>query len=231
MASFRTHLAVSTGLGIAYGGGALYFWGMDMPTALGAAFLAAASGMLPDLDSDSGVPARMLFGAASVIVPLILLRRLLRFYHLPIEQLLLALFAIHFLVRYGVAFAFKKLTVHRGMFHSVPAMLICGLVTFLLYHDPVPFFRVYLAGAVVLGFLSHLVLDELWSVNLAGISLKQSAGTALKFFSPSWTATLATYVILLGLTYLTAMEFEGPREQIRAWVPAISWQGIQVRGK
>jgi hypothetical protein len=232
MASYYGHTAFSTALGVVYGGGALFFLGVDMPTALGGAFLTAAAGMLPDLDSDSGVPVRALFGMASLIIPLILLRRLLRIYHLPIEQVLLVMFAAHYLIRYGVAWIFGKLTVHRGMFHSVPAMLISGMIVFLLYHDPIPFFRIYMAGAVMLGFLSHLVLDELCSVNLAGVSMKQSAGTALKFFSPSWKATLACYVILLGLTYLTAMEFEGPRQRVQALLPNVSWaNGIQVRGK
>jgi hypothetical protein len=230
MASYYGHVTFSTGLGIAYGGAALYFLGTDTPTALGAAFLTAVSGMLPDLDSDSGVPVRALFGAASVVVPLIALRRLLRF-HLPIEQVLLVMFALHYLIRYGIAYVFTKLTVHRGMFHSVPAMFISGMAVFLLYHDPVPFVRVYMAGAVMLGFLSHLVLDELCSVNLAGVSIKESAGTALKFFSPSWKATLACYTILLGLTYCTALEFEGPRRQLQAWLPNISWTGIQARGR
>ena len=78
MASYYGHVGFSTALGVAYGGGALWFLGVDMPTALGGAFLTAAAGMLPDLDSDSGVPVRALFGAASLAIPLILLRRLLR---------------------------------------------------------------------------------------------------------------------------------------------------------
>lgn len=232
MASYYGHVTFSTALGIAYGGGALWFLGMDMPTALGGAFLTAASGMLPDLDSDSGVPVRALFGVASVAIPLILLRRVLQ-HHLPIEQIILVMFAVHFLIRYAVMYLFTKLTVHRGMFHSIPAMFISGLAVFLLYHDPVPFFRLYMAGAVMLGFLSHLVLDEIYSVNLMGVALKESSGTALKFFSPSWPATLGTYVVLLGLTYAAAMEFEGSRNQLRALLPNVSWQngGIQVRGK
>ena len=99
MASYYGHTAFSTALGVVYGGGALFFLGVDMPTALGGAFLTAAAGMLPDLDGDSGVPVRALFGMASLIIQLILLRRLLRIYHLPIEQVLLVMFAAHYLIR------------------------------------------------------------------------------------------------------------------------------------
>ena len=44
--------------------------------------------------------------------------------------------------------------------------------------------RLFKAGAVSLGFLSHLVLDEIWSFQLRSgrLNVKKSFGTALKFF-------------------------------------------------
>ena len=56
-------------------------------------------------------------------------------------------------------------------------------------------------------FLSHLVLDEFYSVDFMGVTIRfnKYAGSALKFFSPSWGATLTTYVLLGllgGLAYL-----------------------------
>ena len=38
-------------------------------------------------------------------------------------------------IRYGVANVFRKLTVHRGMYHSIPAMLVAGLCVYLAYHS------------------------------------------------------------------------------------------------
>ena len=218
MASYRGHLTFSTILGVGYGAAALYYWQMDWVSALLGAGLTAASGMLPDLDSDSGVPVRALFGGAAVLIPLLMLPRLLSA-QLPLEQVLLILASVHFFIRYGAAAIFKKSTVHRGMFHSVPAMLIAGLSVFLLYHHPKDLVRFYLAGGVMLGFLSHLILDELCSVDIMGakIKLNQFAGTALKFFSPSWGATAATYLLLGGLAYVAAQEFDGPREQLKQW--------------
>jgi hypothetical protein len=70
--------------------------------------------------------------------------------------------------------------------------------------------RYLLAGGTMLGFLSHLVLDELCSVNLVGVKvrLNKFAGSALKLSSPSVTATLATYALLIGLLYLAAPQVE-----------------------
>src|SRR5438094_516142 len=61
-----------------------------------------------------------------------------------------------------------------------------------------------LAGGVMLGFLSHLVLDELCAVDFSGarLRLNRFAGSALKLASPSWTATILTYLLLFGLSFL-----------------------------
>jgi hypothetical protein len=123
---------------------------------------------------------------------------------LTADQILVVMAGCYLLVRYVVRFLFQRLTVHRGMFHSVPAMLIAGLGVFLLHHGPDTRTRMFLAGGTMLGFLSHLVLDEIYSVNFMGFHFKLNkyAGSALKLFSPSWTATLSTYIILAGLSYV-----------------------------
>src|SRR5438067_1778938 len=77
MASYRGHLATSTALGGVYAGAAMLHFGADWGTATLAGGLCAVGGLLPDLDSQSGVPVRELFGLSAVIVPLMLLRRLI----------------------------------------------------------------------------------------------------------------------------------------------------------
>jgi len=118
---------------------------------------------------------------------------------------------LYLLIRYGGADVMKILTTHRGMFHSIPALLIVGLLVFLLYHNSSVMFRVYLAGGAMLGFLSHLVLDELYAVNFMGvrIRLNKYAGSALKLYSPSLFATALTYALLLGLGFLAWLDY-GP---------------------
>jgi len=98
-------------------------------------------------------------------------------------------------------------------------MLIAGLGVFLLYHHRLPAARMFMAGAAMLGFLSHLVLDEMCSVDLSGahVRLNKFAGSALKFASPSWSANLGTYAILAGLAFVAAMQFQGPRDTWRQW--------------
>lgn len=208
MASYRGHLLFSTALGAAYGGAAVWM-DFDWASAILGAGLTSLSGLLPDLDSDSGVPVRTLFGGAAVVVPLLLLRRLL-FLGCSLGQTTAIVFGLYLLIRFPIARLFKRMTVHRGMFHSIPGMAIAGLAVFLLYHDPVALNRYLVAGGTMLGFLSHLVLDELCSVNLVGIKvrLNKYAGSCLKLSSSSVTATAATYCLLIALLYLAAPQVE-----------------------
>jgi hypothetical protein len=210
MASYRGHLAFAAGLGVVYGGFGLLHWGqVHWGAALLAMGLTTLGGLLPDLDSDSGVPVRELFGIAAAVIPFLIYERL-RNTQLTAEQVIVLLAVVYILIRYVLSAIFKRWTVHRGMFHSVPALLIAGLAFFLGYHGSTRFMRVYLAGGVMLGFLSHLLLDELYSVDFTGAHLKLNkyAGTAFKFYSRSWPATVTTYVLLAALGYLAWREWD-----------------------
>lgn len=208
MASYRGHLTFSSLLGAAYGGFAAWYWQLDWGPALLGASLTTAGGLLPDLDSSSGVPVRELFSASATLLPLLLIPRL-RQDGFTMEQSLALMVLAYILVRYVLSSLFKRWTVHRGMFHSIPAMLIAGLAMYLLYHSSELMIRLYLAGGVLLGFLSHLVLDEIYSVDFNGItvSLNQFAGSALKLGSKSFVATGFTYLLLGGLVYLAMLDW------------------------
>jgi hypothetical protein len=99
-------------------------------------------------------------------------------------------------------------------------MLIAGLAVFLMHHDPDKALtpvetkeRLYLASGTMIGFLSHLVLDELFAVNLMGMvpRLNQFAGSALKLWSKSWLASLTTYAILGLLAYMAWVSIGSPK--------------------
>jgi membrane-bound metal-dependent hydrolase YbcI (DUF457 family) len=212
VAGFRMHITVSGALGAVYGGVAVEPLGFSTEAGILAAGLTTVGGMLPDLDSDSGVPVRELFGLAAAVFPLLLVPRLVHM-ELSREAILAALLFGYIVIRYGAANVFRHLNVHRGMYHSLPAMLISGLCVYLAYHSPDRSVRLMLAGGVMIGFLSHLVLDEIYSVDWRGvrIKLKSSAGSAVKFMSTSVVATATCYAILGGLGYLAYQDY------IRHW--------------
>jgi membrane-bound metal-dependent hydrolase YbcI (DUF457 family) len=206
MASYRGHLTVSALLGA---GVTAVAWRLDLGwgPAILAGGLTALGGLLPDLDSDSSVPQRELFGLSAAAAAFLVLRPLEE-RGFTLEQRAVLAGGLYLLVRYGVRAVFDRFTVHRGMFHSIPALLIAGLIVFLLDHGPNLTARLMLAGGTMAGFLSHLVLDELYAIDLLGSKLRPNkyAGSALKFFSPSVPATIGTYLVLLALAVVAWQE-------------------------
>src|SRR5438309_7810479 len=164
MAGFRTHITVSTITGIGYGVWG-YHCGAPLETCALAGGLCSVSGMRPDLDSASGRPVQEMSAFAAAVVPLLMLER---FESLgwSRETMALAGAGIYAAIRFGVAEIFKRYTVHRGMWNSLPACLACGLLAFLIVAGQDIAIRLFKAGAVSLGFLPDLIPDEIWSFPL-----------------------------------------------------------------
>ena len=206
MAGFREHISVSGILGIGYGATAVVGFGFTPQQGILAGCLTWLGGMLPDLDSDTGKPIRELFGVTAALTPALMMERLQEWGGSQ-EGVILAALACYATVRYGAKWALSKITVHRGMYHSVPALLIAAELTFLGYkHDNLNA-RLLMALAIAVGFLSHLVLDEFYSIEVCGVRvrLNQAAGSAIKFMSKSIVANAVCYSLLAVLTYSTLM--------------------------
>jgi membrane-bound metal-dependent hydrolase YbcI (DUF457 family) len=203
MAGFKTHITLSTFLGIGYGAVG-YANQVPLSSCLVAGGLCSLAGMLPDLDSDSGVPVREVTALTAALVPALMIPRFVQL-GFDREQFVLATAIVYFTVRFGFGDLLKGYTVHRGMWHSLPAAAIAGLATFLLVSGAEMPIRLFKSGAVVLGFLSHLVLDELSSVQVrrGRVRIRNSLGTAIKLWTThSLWANVSTYGKLAVLVAL-----------------------------
>jgi membrane-bound metal-dependent hydrolase YbcI (DUF457 family) len=208
MAGFKTHITVSSLLGAGYGGAAYFVYGVPWPACALAGGLCGVSGMLPDIDSDSGTPLRESVAFAAAVVPMMLLHRF-QHWGLSHEMIILAGAAVYLLIRFGLSAMLKRYTVHRGMFHSLPAAVIFGQIAFLLASGDDWRLRAYKAGGVVLGYLSHLVLDEIYSVQWTRGRVKSSFGTAFKLFGQGWWPNVSAYAKLLILAAIILFEPAG----------------------
>jgi membrane-bound metal-dependent hydrolase YbcI (DUF457 family) len=206
MANFRTHITTSSVLGAGYAGLGAYY-GLPIEAALVAGGLCGIGGMLPDIDSDSGVPVRETMGFAAAITPMLLVDR---FQHLGFnyEQMVLAGGASYLFVRFGIARLLMRYTVHRGMFHSIPALLIFTGLAFLICGSTNLHLRYFKAAGVFIGVLSHLLLDEIFAVQWIGgrWRFKKSFGTALKLWGDSAWANFSTYLKLALVAVLILSE-------------------------
>jgi membrane-bound metal-dependent hydrolase YbcI (DUF457 family) len=199
MADFKTHMAVSTATGAALAV-AGYQAGIHWDTCAVAGCLCSVSGMLPDLDSESGRPLREATALSSAVIPMLMIERLQRL-SLGHDTMVLIAIGSYFLIRFLLVELFRRYTVHRGMWHSLPAAFICGSVAFLVISSEDIGVRIFKTAAVVLGFMSHIILDEVWSVEFkrGSYSFKQSFGTALKLWGNSRFANITAYVMCVVL--------------------------------
>lgn len=201
MADFRTHVL---GAALASGGAAtslMLVGAADRQSVIGYFVLGVVGGMLPDIDSKSSVPVRIAFNVLAVTAGFLMVFAFAHRYSL-LELLILGGTSF-MLVRHGVFTLFSRCTVHRGLIHSVPAGAAFGLIATLLSHH---FFGASALTAwfcglfVFMGFIVHLLLDEAYSVNLMGLKLKKSFGTAFSFGSiKNWGGTLLLYLLVLIL--------------------------------
>ncbi len=196
MAGFVSHVSVSGATGAAFGVFG-YACGLPPTTAAVGACACTLGGMLPDLDGDTGIAVREIVPLVAAAVP-IMMMDIFKTWGFDREMMFLAIIGLYFAIRFGIGEPFKRLTRHRGMWHSIPAAINVGLICFLVcsYQDLGA--RVFKASAITLGFLSHLILDEIYS--LGWFRMKRSAGTAFKFFTRNrvWPNVL-TYAILIAL--------------------------------
>jgi len=209
MAGFKTHITFSSILGAGYGGAAYFLYNVPIPSCILAGGLCGVSGMLPDLDSGPGRPLHESMAFAAAVVPVMSIHHLQKM-GFSQEMIILIGAAFYLLIRFGGAWLLQRFTVHRGMFHSLPAAAIFGEMAYLLASGDTNL-KLYKAGAVVLGYMSHLFLDEIWSIEWKhGLHLKSSFGTALKIFGHGWWPNISTYgklailtlVIIQGPTYM-----------------------------
>jgi len=200
MAGFKTHITTSTVLGVGYGVAANTIYGVHWESCMLAGGLCSVSGMLPDLDSGPGVPLRESLAFAAAVVPMLMMHRW-HHMHMAPETMVLAGGILYILIRFGLGKLLRSYTVHRGMFHSIPALAIVGELAYLICAHENDWMRWFNACAVMTGFASHLILDEIWSIDFRRFRLKSSSGTAIKFWGDCGWANALTYanVIILAL--------------------------------
>lgn len=181
MANFSTHISVA-----AAGSGLLSVLclqvGLAEPReALMLALLGTIGGILPDIDLQHAYPSRIMFSLFAILAAFMVVFSSEN--NLSIVELWGVGLLTFGLIRFPVWMIFHQYTTHRGSVHSlVAAVLSMFLMTAFAHHvmDKTPFVAWLFGLFVFLGFVLHLVLDELYSVDFMNHRIKRSFGTALK---------------------------------------------------
>ncbi len=223
MADFKTHLSIGSLTGFALAVTTyLSDWVHNVYMAVIVYFGAVIGSFLPDMDSDSGHPVKIIFEFYAYM------SAGLTIYYLHdngfgVYWRIFMPIASFFFVRIILMKLFIKYTTHRGIFHSIPAFLITFfLVLLVAWSTDLPLMEKFsIALAVSLGYLSHLILDEIYSVKLLNPSkskkkrslrqminryfgFKRSFGTAmdLGFNQKKKYPGMIAYFVLLVLIFI-----------------------------
>jgi hypothetical protein len=183
MANFTTHIAIGT---VVSGALATLTLAADVvaPQNLVAVTLAGALGsVLPDIDLKDSRPSRAMFAGLAIFASFaVLFNAATKF---SIAELWLMWLGTLLLVRYGLHTIFHRLSVHRGVWHSILAAVFCSVATAIVFRHLLdkPDGVSWLAAAFMfVGYITHLTLDEIYSVDVMDTRIKSSFGTALKLF-------------------------------------------------
>jgi len=199
MADFNTHFFTATAVGAVYATVATKGLSLSMEPALLLAAMTAIGGVLPDIDLKDSTPSKALFLVLGAITALlVMMHNAARF---SVLELLIIGSVLFIAVRYVLWALFHLLTVHRGSLHSLAASAMFGMCAVVLCHlgFGIDASLSWLSGiGVLLGSISHLVLDEIYSVDFSGARFKRSFGSALKVVDTArWPGSLAVITVTI----------------------------------
>lgn len=201
MANFNTHLAIATTISTGVAMIAVstrLITTADLPWLV---FLGALGGMLPDIDASNSKPVKLLFFTLALMAVAAVLQAFKESY--PPYSLALLVVGTYLFVRHIMFALFNRLTIHRGVFHSLLAAAFFALLMTCISHRFLHWdvLHAWINGLfIALGFIVHLLLDELFSVDLFNARMKKSFGSAFKLFnysSLSASTVMALFTLLL----------------------------------
>jgi hypothetical protein len=212
MANFNTHLntaVIITGLGSAT---LLTAGHIDLNGALWLWFLGSIGGLLPDIDSDNSTSLNTIFNlfALSAVLPVLHYITTELVIEISFIELIVVPLLVYGFMKYVIRPIFEWITVHRGSCHSLLFLVLCALlttqVTWQLNEQTTTqaaTFAWLTGGFILIGGLIHLLLDEIYSVDLSNVTIKRSFGTALKIADfDNKLITLASIIAIAALIYV-----------------------------
>lgn len=205
MSNFSTHLAVGS---VASGLAATVAMASNVvpqDQLLTLTLAGIVGSILPDVDLEKATPSRMLFGGLGVVFAFVTLFNFERQY--SIAELWLTWMGVYIGIRYGVYAIFHRRTKHRGIFHSLLAGAVFAGLTAIIFEQAFnedPLSAWYAGLFVFFGYVVHLTLDEMSSVDFEGKRIKKSLGSALKLFDYNSIRSSVAMAVVLGAVLVAA---------------------------
>ena len=197
MANFNTHIGVAAVASGLLSTLCLQVGFVDSKEAMMLVLMGTIGGILPDIDLHYSYPSRIIFSLLGIITSFLWI--LSAENDLSIVELWAIGAIIYLGIRYGLWKIFHLYTKHRGPIHSVAAGVLAMVLTTVLSYDVFQkneFISWLIGFMMFFGFIIHLLLDELYSVDFMNRRIKRSFGTALKVIDTRYAIT-SSFIVLL----------------------------------
>jgi hypothetical protein len=227
MANFTTHIAVGT---VVSGALATLTLAADVvaPQNLVAVTLAGVLGsVLPDIDLKDSRPSRAMFAGLAVFFSFAVLFNAAT--EFSIAELWILWLGTLIIVRYGLHALFHRVSVHRGVWHSILAGVFCSVATAVIFNRALgkPEGVSWLAAVFMfVGYLTHLTLDEIYSVDVMDTRIKSSFGTALKLFDRRHLGSSAAMAVVTAAAIVVS---PSTHTFVQGLSSRTMWSGLEQR--
>lgn len=208
MANFTTHIAIGTmaaGLASTMVIASNIVPGDQILTLTAAGALGS---VLPDVDLKDSRPSQAMFSLLAVFMAFAVLFNV--GWRYSIAEMWVLWIGTYLVARYVGGWIFHRLSYHRGIYHSFLAGAFFAFLTTAVYRHVLGTNETvaWLGGAFMfLGYLVHLTLDEIYSVDVMDVRVKSSFGTALKLFDMKHPGHSAAMGIAAVLAFLVTPPF------------------------
>jgi hypothetical protein len=197
MANFNTHITVAAVASGLLSTLCLQVGFIGSGDALLLTLAGTIGGILPDVDLQHSYPSRIIFSLIGMILAFLWIFSTKN--ELAIIELWVIGLIIYATIRYPIWMIFHKYTKHRGAFHSLIAAFAFAFFSTAIsfnFFDKTAFVSWLIGMMVFYGFIIHLALDELYSVDFMNRRIKRSFGTAMKIVD---TKQWASSGIIMGI--------------------------------
>lgn len=209
MAKLQSHFTLSTVLSVGYAAVGAYILHVPLDTVLLASVLFIIGGALPNVDEGNGPPAREFGAVVAAVSPLILFAVFPSFRYSGVARIALISVGCYVISRIVIARVLQNYTVHRGVFHSLPAAVITFEVIYLVFSGLTFTPRIYLSLAGFFGFVAHLFTDAYGNLDLVGRAMGKGERKprVLKLGGNTWKSTAAVYCCMFFLAWFIVHDF------------------------
>lgn len=227
MANFTTHIGAGTVVAGVLGTLTLAADVVAPENVVAVTMAGVLGSVLPDIDLKDSRPSRALFSGLAIFFSFAVLFTFAMEY--SIAELWILWLGTLVLVRYGLHAVFHRISVHRGVWHSMLAAVFCSILTAVVFkhllgrHEGVAWLA---AGFMMVGFVLHLVLDEIYSVDVMDTRIKASFGTALKLADANHPGHSLAMAVAAAALLMVA---PSPRTFLDGLTERSLWAGLHQR--